>query len=44
MKTNTHFCDYCGNEMWGVDVIFYRGHEFCSYECANGYILETRGL
>jgi hypothetical protein len=40
MKTNTHFCDYCGKEMWGANVVLYRGHEFCSRECVNGYYME----
>ena len=42
----THFCDYCGKEMWvwGENVITYHGHKFCSYDCANVYIIETKGL
>ena len=40
MKTNTHFCDYCGKEMWGEEVQHFKEHEFCSPECIDGYCSE----
>ena len=40
-KSNTHFCDFCHNEMWGENVITYHGHEFCSQECIDGFFQEA---
>ena len=40
MKTNTHFCDYCGKEVWGEDLRFYDRKEFCSDECIEEYAQE----
>ena len=40
----THFCDYCGKEMWGEDVQHFKEHEFCSPECIDSYYSEKEGF
>ena len=43
-KLNTHFCDYCGKEMWGEEVQHFKEHEFCSPECIDSYYSEKEGF
>ena len=39
-KTNTHFCDYCHNEVQKKDIWYFAGHEFCCQTCAETYCQE----
>lgn len=43
-KTETHFCDYCHKEVWGVEVRKFDNHEFCSSECEENYCFEKEEL
>ena len=43
-KAVTHFCDYCGKEVWGEDLRFYDRKEFCSDECIEEYAQEEAGF
>ena len=43
-KLNTHFCDYCGKEIWGEAVQHFKEHEFCSPECIDSYHSEKEGF
>ena len=36
-KSSTHFCDFCGKEVWGEDIHKYKGKEFCLRECVEEY-------
>ena len=37
-RSRTCFCDNCGKEVWGVDVIRFNGQDFCSNACIEEYM------